>query len=414
LHQFDFVVTFVNLLIPVCLSLFACHRSFLHHSVSYALMEKGQKVKAKLGHRVVSVMQPNSVVWDTEVRGFCARRQFSDVVTYSVVFRTNDNIQRWYKLGRTPIFTPDLARKEAIRVLRDVALGKDPSAERHESRHGMTVAQLCDEYEADMNSGKINGKKASTIMSDVSRIKNHIKPKLGRYKVSAITSDQIEAFMNEQSKGSAKRVIGLVGAIFSFAVKRKWRADNPVSTIEKPQDVKRMRRLAETEYAQLWSAVNGIKKGVLADVFTMLAITGFRSGEIKNLRWSEIDFERGIATLGETKTGLSVRPLSRAAIEIINRQPQTSTFVFTYKNGKPVPSLTPHWTPLGMSTDVTPHVLRHSFASLAADLGLGDSTIAGLLGHSRKSITSRYIHLDKALIAAADLVAGETMRLMQG
>jgi integrase len=375
---------------------------------------KGRKVKAKLGHRVVSAMQPNSLVWDTEIRGFCARRQFSDVVTYSVVFRTKDNNQRWYKVGRAPIFTPDLARKEAIRVLRDVALGKDPSSERHESRHGMTVAQLCDEYETDMNSGKLNGKKASTIMSDVSRIKNHIKPKLGCYKVSAITSDQIEAFMNEQSKGSAKRVIGLVGAIFSFAVKRKWRTDNPVSTIEKPQDVKRMRRLAEAEYAQLWSAINGIKKDVLADIFTMLAITGFRSGEIKNQRWSEIDFERRIATLGDTKTGLSIRPLSGAAIEIIKRQPQTLTFVFTYKNGKPVPSLTPHWSPLGMSADVTPHVLRHSFASLAADLGLGDSTIAGLLGHSRKSITSRYIHLDKALIAAADLVAGETMRLMRG
>ena len=53
------------------------------------------------------------------------------------------------------------------------------------------------------------------------------------------------------------------------------------------------------------------------------------------------------------------------------------------------------------------------FASLAADLGLGDSTIAGLLGHSRSSVTSRYIHLDKALIAAADLVAAETKRLMR-
>jgi integrase len=375
---------------------------------------KGQKVKAKLGHRVVAAMQPNSLVWDTQVSGFCARRQFSDVVTYSVVFRTQDNIQRWYKVGRAPVFTPDLARKEAIRVLRDVALGKDPSAERHESRHGMTVAQLCDEYEADMNSGKINGKKASTIMSDVSRIKNHIKPKLGRYKVSTITSDQIEAFMNDLTKGSAKRVIGLVGAIFSFAVKRKWRTDNPVAVIEKPADVKRMRRLAEAEYAQLSTAIKGIKKSVIVDVFTTLAITGFRSGEVKNLRWSEIDFERRVATLGETKTGLSVRPLSSAAIEIIKRQPQTSEFVFAYKNGKPVPSLTPHWNPLGLDKTITPHVLRHSFASLAADLGLGDSTIAGLLGHARKSITSRYIHLDKALIAAADIVAGETMRLMQG
>ena len=338
MHIVDFIASFTRHLIPVCLSFFAFIVPFCAIHVSYTLTVKGRKVKVKLGHRVVAAMQPNSLVWDTEVRGFCARRQFSDVVTYSVVFRTKENNQRWYKVGRAPIFTPDLARKEAIRVLRDVALGKDPSAERYESRHGMTVAQLCDEYEADMTSDKVNGKKASTIMSDVSRIKNHIKPKLGRYKVSAITSDQIEAFMNEQSKGSAKRVIGLVGAIFSFAVKRKWRTDNPVSTIEKPQDVKRMRRLAEAEYAQLWSAVNGIKKGVLADIFTMLAITGFRSGEIKNLRWSEIDFERRIATLGDTKTGLSVRPLSGAAIEIIKRQPQTSEFVFVYKHGKPVAS----------------------------------------------------------------------------
>jgi site-specific recombinase XerD len=71
------------------------------------------------------------------------------------------------------------------------------------------------------------------------------------------------------------------------------------------------------------------------------------------------------------------------------------------------------WAKLGMPDGVTPHTLRHSFASLAGDMGFADSTIAGLLGHSRSSITSCYIHLDKALIEAADKVAGETMRLMR-
>ena len=66
-----------------------------------------------------------------------------------------------------------------------------------------------------------------------------------------------------------------------------------------------------------------------------------------------------------------------------------------------------------MPKDVTPHTLRHSFASLAGDMGLADSTIAGLLGHARSSITSRYIHLDKALIVAANEVAEETLRLMR-
>jgi site-specific recombinase XerD len=68
---------------------------------------------------------------------------------------------------------------------------------------------------------------------------------------------------------------------------------------------------------------------------------------------------------------------------------------------------------LKMPSDVSPHVLRHSFASLGADLGLADSTIAGLIGHKQQSITSRYLHLDKVLISAANMVAAETTRLMR-
>jgi site-specific recombinase XerD len=274
-------------------------------------------MRAKIGVKAVAALEPNSVLWDTEVRGFNARRQLSDVVTYSVIFRTNDGVQRWYKIGRAPILTPDIARKEAIKVLRSVALGGDPSAERHELRHGMTVAQLCDLYQADMQSGKLNGKKASTISSDISRIKNHIVPDLGKYKVATISSDIIERFMNDQSRGSAKRIIALTGSIFSWAVKRKLRADNPVSSIEKPTDIKRTRRLSEAEYAALHNA---------PDIFLFLALTGWRSGEARKLRWTEIDIERKIATLEDTKTGVSIRPLSNAAIDIIQRQiPVSST-----------------------------------------------------------------------------------------
>ena len=66
-----------------------------------------------------------------------------------------------------------------------------------------------------------------------------------------------------------------------------------------------------------------------------------------------------------------------------------------------------------LPADVTPHVLRHSFASLAADLGYSEPTIASLLGHKPHSITSRYMHsADAVLLAAADAVANATMKLM--
>jgi integrase len=66
-----------------------------------------------------------------------------------------------------------------------------------------------------------------------------------------------------------------------------------------------------------------------------------------------------------------------------------------------------------LPADVTPHVLRHSFASLAGDLGYSEPTIAALIGHKGHSITSRYVHsADAVLLAAADKVAGETAARM--
>jgi integrase len=360
--------------------------------------------RTKIGIRDVNLMQPQTTIWDATIRGFCARRQFTDIVTYSVFYRTHDGVQRLHKIGRHGVFTPDLARREAARILRSVALGEDPSNDRKEQRNSMTVAQLCDEYQQ-----RDNGKKTATVVADNSRIKMHIKPKLGKMRVATITSEQVEDFMHSLSRGSATRTLGLLGAIFQYALRRKLRPDNPCYGFDKPAQMRRTRRLSENEYKQLGVA---LKDSPISHIFMLIAVTGWRSSEAKNLRWDEVDLPRQIATLGDTKTGVSVRPLSRIAVQIIEAQPKNSPYVFDHGHGKPIEQLRHQWLKLGMLADVTPHTLRHSLASLAGDMGIADSTISGLLGHSRNSITSRYIHLDKALISAADLVAAETIRLI--
>ena len=68
-----------------------------------------------------------------------------------------------------------------------------------------------------------------------------------------------------------------------------------------------------------------------------------------------------------------------------------------------------------LPSDVTPHTLRHSFASIAGDLGYSESTIGALIGHKGRSITSRYVHAaDAVLLAAADAVADKISALMGG
>jgi integrase len=368
-------------------------------------------VKAKIGLMEIAAQPPGPfLIWDTDLKGFNVRRQFSNVITYSVIYRAHDGRQHWLKLGRASHWTPSQMREKAKSVLRMVDDGKDPAAERYALRSGATMAELMDDFVADMESHKFNGKKASTINTIKSRIKHNIRPQLGRYRVAAVTQSQVQAFMNDCSPKSAKQIVAQLGSIFTYAVQKGLRTDNPCKAIKKPPEVHKTRRLSIAEYAQLGTALSGAT--VPNDVFLFLALSGWRAGEVTKLKYSELYLERRMASLSDTKTGLSIRPLSSAAIEIIKRQGRSSEYVFAHK-GKPVASLNRHFIRLGMSPAVTPHTLRHSLASLAADMGFSDNVIAGLLGHARSSVTSRYVHLEAALVKAADLVANETMRLMR-
>src|SRR3546814_9586871 len=64
--------------------------------------------------------------------------------------------------------------------------------------------------------------------------------------------------------------------------------------------------------------------------------------------------------------------------------------------------------------NVTLHTLRHSFATMANELGFTEATIASMLGHRLGTITSRYIHhLDSSLVAAATRVSQHIADLLQ-
>ena len=91
--------------------------------------------------------------------------------------------------------------------------------------------------------------------------------------------------------------------------------------------------------------------------------------------------------------------------------------VFASRSGEMIVGYRKMWLRIAklgnLPPDITPHVLRHSFASLAVDLGYNEPTIASLLGHKTHSITSRYMHsADAVLLAAADAVANATIKLM--
>jgi integrase len=387
------------------------------------------------------------------VAGFGARRQKGEAVAYFVKYRTVEGRQRWQTIGRhgSP-WTPEMAREKARELLGEVVKGTDPSTEKRAARRAKTVTDLCDLYLADVEAGRLLtrrkvAKKPSTLATDRGRIERHIKPLLGRMTVAAVEQEDVERFMHavaegetaariktglhglarvQGGKGTATRTVGLLGAIFTYAQRRRMRSDNPVHGILRFADGRRERRLSEDEYPLLGAALrqgeaNGIWPPAIAAA-RFLALTGWRSGEVMNLRWREIDLVRRTVILGDTKTGRSMRPLSHAACDMLKNMPQKKTAgdrVFPASRGGPETTLhfKKFWPKLAklatLPADITPHALRHSFASLAGDLGYSEPTIAALVGHKGRSITSRYVHTaDAVLLAAADAVANCTAELM--
>lgn len=408
--------------------------------------------KCRIGIREVKALAPGQIVWDTSVVGFYARRQRTEAISYGVKYRTSDGDQRWATIGRHGApWTPELARAEAKRLLGDVARGGDPSRNKQDRRTGKTVAELCTDYLADAEAGKIStrrggAKRPSTLATDRSRVAAQILPLLGSRKVASLSRDDIETFMHDVMSGkaarrqklgkhamsnvrggagAAARTLGLLGAIFAYAVRKKHCADNPVRGVIRPPDGRRDRRLSSDEYAKLGAGI--VKKAAWPHALAairFLALTGWRTGEVTGLRWREVDLDRRTARLQQTKTGISLRPLSREALALLANQRQTvpeaspDALVFPSSRGTGTMSGFPRIFQSvreegGLPADVTPHVLRHSFASVAADLGLSEPTIAALLGHKGGGVTRRYIHsADSVLLAAADDVAAEVSRMM--
>lgn len=406
--------------------------------------------KRRIGVRDIEGLAPDSVIWDREVSGFGARRQKSIAISYVVIYRTAENRQRFHTIGRHGApWTPDTARKEAKRILGSVVAGSDPAADKKQKRHAQSVTELCDLYIKDAEAGRLltrrkKPKKASTIVTDRSRIERHIKPLLGARAVNSVTRADIDSFMHAVAegktavriktakkrglavvrggKGAASRTVGLLGAIFSYAVRHGLRAENPVRGVERFADGRRLRRLAEEEYVGIGAAIaKGREAGIWPPAVAaaeFLILTGWRTGEVVGLSWREVDLVRRSATLGDTKTGVSVRPLSQRACKILTQLERGGDLVFPAARGEGrMTGFPKFWARLTVLAelphDITPHVLRHSYASLANDLGHSEPTIAALIGHKGQSVTSRYVHsADAVLLAAADIVANFTAGLM--
>jgi integrase len=391
--------------------------------------------RAKITKRVVDALRqdPNKdlFLWDTEIRGFGVRLKPSGKGAFFIQYRNLEGRTRRLAVGKLGTETPDQARSTAKQKLAEVGRGQDPSAERHKTRTEITVVELAELW---LKEGCAR-KKASTIAMDRSRIDRHVKPLLGMRSVAALTRADLEIFQLEVAEGkSAKRVrskgrgrplvtggkavaartLGMLSSMLEFAVRRQIRPNNPARGIHKYPDKRRRRFLSLGELENLGKAlceaeIAGVSLNPIHAI-RLLLLTGCRRNEILALPWHWVDLKGRCIRFGDTKSGAQIRPIGSAAIEYLRGMARTSDWVLPSTVGTghyvALPRALADFCNRATIEDVTIHTLRHSFGSIAAELGFSELTIAGLLGHSVPGITARYSHVpDMALCAAADRVS---------
>jgi integrase len=408
---------------------------------------------ARLTKRVVDAAEKQSsdyFIWDDDLPGFALRVFQTGKRSYLVQYRAGGRTRR-YTIGVHGAWTPEMARKEARVLLGRIAQGDNPAEQRRIDARSATVKDLCSRYLKDAENGLVLGKrrrpkKASTLLIDKSRVHRHIIPLLGTRRVKDLTSSDVVRFIRDVMSGKTKadvktkargraivrggagtaaRAAGLLGGILTYAIENGIIEKNPVHGVRKPADRMKTRRLSEDDYrtlGRLLCAVAGddhVRSAQL--IIRFLVLTGCRRGEGINLKWTEVDAQNSCLRLSDSKEGASIRPVGLPVLDLLEsrRTDGLGTFVFSgTEDAKPLVGFPKYWKKLVKGTaleDVTPHVLRHSFASIGNDLGFTEATIAALMGHSKGTVTSRYIHtIDSALVMAADTVTGYISGLLDG
>jgi integrase len=226
--------------------------------------------------------------------------------------------------------------------------------------------------------------------------------------------------------GAATRTVGLLQGIFSFAESRAIVATNPTRGVRRFSDKKRERFLSPKELSKLGEALSekaaaGVNPNGL-NIIRLLCLTGARRGEIEALCWHEIDLDRGLVRLRDSKTGAKVFPLAPAALSLLSKlkaQRSSDTWVFPATTGEGHFAGTGKiWSAVRKTAnleDVRLHDLRHTFASFGASAGYGLPVIGAILGHSQASTTARYAHLaDDPVSEAASRIGNEISHWIEG
>ncbi|AJY30162.1 phage integrase family protein [Burkholderia thailandensis 34] len=307
------------------------------------------------------------------------------------------------KTFRTKRDAEDWARRTEDEMVRGVYLSRAPSEK-------LTVAAALKRYMDEVSVTK----KATTQRSE-KFTRSHLEAFFGKYSMAAVSADLVAKYRDERlaagkSNNTVRIELAMLGHLFRVAI-QEWGIGltfNPVANVRKPSPGGgRDRRLSLDEQRRLFDAVAAHSNPMLSWIVGLAVETGMRSSEITGMRRSQIDIERRVVTLRDTKNG-STRtvPLTRPAAEILRAalenpiRPIDTDLIFfgePGRDGKRKPYVFQKlWAgivrDLGLA-DLHFHDLRHEAVSRFVEGGMSDQEVSAISGHKSMQMLKRYTHL---------------------
>ena len=408
---------------------------------------------AKLTKRTVDAISAGDrplIIYDADLTGFGLRAAKGGTKSWFVEYRPGARgrgvAKRRMVLGSAGTLIPELARSAAREILAAAALGDDPAAARSRARKIPVFREFAERYLAEEATSKL---KPRTLVNYKIYLRKHAVPIIGGIKLDMVTPSDIAKLhrqVGQKKPMTANRVVECIGSVYRYGATRGLvkRGHNPAAQIEAFREQRRERFLTSEELARLGDALReaetiGIswqvdekkpkakhipKKNRVTNIgphaaaaLRLLILTGARLREILGLKWSYVDFERGLLLLPDSKTGRKTIVLNAPALVVLSELPRIGAFVIVGDDpDMPRHDLNRPWRLVSKRAGldgVRLHDLRHTHASVGAGAGLGLPIIAKLLGHSQASTTQRYAHLDAdPLRRASEQIAGQIAAAM--
>ena len=317
-----------------------------------------------------------------------------------------------FKLGVWPDLNVAQVREKAKKTRADLAMGKNPKAEKKE---GVTLGELFSVYMERHGSAK------KSSGNDRHSFEKYLKP-WANDRLVDITRAKVEALhrnIGKEMPVQANRVLALLSVMFSKAIIWGYlKTENPCRGVKKFKEVSRDRFLSGEELARFFEALDLTENPAFKDFILLALFTGARKSNVLSIRWRDIDFERNVWKIpGElSRNGDPMQiPLGPDVLEILRRRRAESSSLFVL----PGPGTKGHymepkraWGTLlkrAKLKDFRIHDLRRSMGSWMTIQGTSLPIVGKALGHKTSQATSIYARLTLDPVRAAMEQAVEAM-----